>query len=95
MTGDPTTGMSPEDRRAFFDRADRFLAVANALLDGASPGQISASMLFATARFNAFVAQKQGLPPGELDEGTIAYFVKEYETVLRENLKQVLIAQQP
>ena len=80
----------PEDQQAFFSRADRFLAVANALLEDAKPGEVSAAMLFATARFNAFTAQNQGLPPGEVDEEAVAYFRDEYEKMLRENLGQIL-----
>ena len=81
--------------KAFFDRADEFLAVANRLIGSETPpGQVSASMMFATARFNAFAAQAQGLPPGEVDEDTVRYFCSEYETMLRENLAQVLSSRQ-
>lgn len=80
--------------RAFFDRADEFLAVANRLVAGTPPGQVSASMMFATARFNAFAAQAQGLPPGEVDEETVSYLCAEYEKMLRENLAQVLSSRQ-
>lgn len=80
--------------KAFFDRADAFLGVANGQLGETPAGRVSASMMFATARFNAFVAQAQGLAPGEVDEETVRYFVSEYETMLRENLAQVLNARQ-
>ena len=86
-------GGAPPDK-SFFDRADAFLGVANGQLGETPAGQVSASMMFATARFNAFVAQAQGLPPGEVDEETVRYFVGEYETMLRENLGQVLSARQ-
>ncbi|HUF88200.1 MAG TPA: DUF3144 domain-containing protein [Thermohalobaculum sp.] len=88
------TPLSPEEQRAFFDMADQFLAVANRLTDEAPVARISAAMMFATARFNAFLAQTQGLPPGEVDEETARYFTREYETMLRENLAQVLSARQ-
>ena len=80
--------------RAFFDRADQFLGIANGQLGQTPPGQVSAAMMYATARFNAFVAQAQGLPPGEVDEETVAYFRDEYEKMLRENLGQVLSSRQ-
>lgn len=82
--------MSPEDQKTFFAIADAFVARANDLSAEHSPARISAAMLFATARWNAFVAQSQGLPAGEIDEDTVAYFTREYETVLRENLAQIL-----
>lgn len=86
--------MSPEEQRAFLDMADRFLAVANGLAEEVPVSRISAAMMYATARFNAFLAQTQGLPPGEIDEETVGYFRAEYEKMLRENLGQVLSARQ-
>ena len=82
--------MSAEETRVFMDRADRFLAVANSLAGDVPLGQVSASMMFATARFNAFVAQTKGLDPGEVDEETVTYFRDQYEKMLRENPAQVL-----
>jgi len=80
----------PDDRAQFFAMADVFVNAANGLTDRASPAEISAAMLYATARWNAFVAQSQGLPPGEIDEETVAFFKGEYEAALRENLAQML-----
>lgn len=93
MAGDGE-GMDPEETKAFFARADEFLAVANRLVADTPPGQVSAAMMYATARFNAFFAQAQGLEPGDVDEETVAYFRGEYEKMLRENLGQVLSARQ-
>jgi hypothetical protein len=84
------TDMSAEESRAFMDRADKFLAVANSLTAVEPLSRISAAMMFATARFNAFLAQSQGLEPGEVDEETVAYFRDQYEKMLRENLAQIL-----
>jgi len=80
----------PADHRAFMDRADRFLAVANAMAGDVPLGKVSAAMMFATARFNAFFAQAEGLEPGDVDEQAVAYFRGEYEKMLRENLAQIL-----
>ncbi len=52
--------------------------------------RISAAMMFATARFNAFYAQADGLEPGDVNEQAVAYFRAEYEKMLRENLAQIL-----
>ena len=88
------TPLSPEEQREFFDMADQFLAVANRLTEDAPVSRISAAMMYATARFNAFLAQTQGLPPGEVDDDTVRYFRDEYEKMLRENLAQVLSSRQ-
>ncbi|MDT8342841.1 MAG: DUF3144 domain-containing protein [Thermohalobaculum sp.] len=88
-------GADGADRdRAFFDVADQFIAVANRLADEVPSSRISAAMMYATARFNAFLAQTQGVEPGDVDEATIAYFREEYERMLRENLGQPLVARQ-
>lgn len=85
-----TSAAGANDSRAFMDRADRFLAVANAMAGEVPLGQVSAAMMFATARFNAFFAQAEGLEPGDVDEQAVAYFRAEYEKMLRENLAQIL-----
>jgi hypothetical protein len=86
----PGADMNVAETSTFMDRADKFLAVANSLAGGVPLGQISASMMFATARFNAFVAQANGLEPGEVDEEAVVYFRDQYEKMLRENLAQIL-----
>jgi len=83
----------PESDQDFMDRADRFLAVANGLVGEVPLSRISASMMFATARFNAFYAQADGLEPGDVNEQAVAYFRDQYEKMLRENLAQILSSQ--
>ena len=90
----PAPAMTPEEQKAFFTIADVFVNAANELAAEHPPARVSAAMMFATARWNAFVAQAQGLPPGEVDEAAVAYFRGEYESMLRENLAQVLSASQ-
>lgn len=80
--------------RGFFDVADQFIAVANRLADEVPASRISAAMMYATARFNAFLAQTQGVEAGDVDEATVAYFREEYERMLRENMGQPLVAKQ-
>ena len=92
-SGQPQT-MTPEQQKVFFAIADVFVNTANDLGDDHPPARISAAMMFATARWNAFVAQAQGLPPGEIDEDAISYFLKEYEVMLRENMAQILSSRQ-
>lgn len=90
---EPTNAsMTPEESDAFFKMADRFLAIANDAAAESGPGRVSAAMMFATARFNAFTAQTQGLEGGTVDDEAVAYFRDEYEKMLRENMGQTLIA---
>ncbi|MEM8821174.1 MAG: DUF3144 domain-containing protein [Pseudomonadota bacterium] len=84
--------MTPEESAAFFALADKFLAVANTASSKEKAPRVSAAFMFACARFNAFTAQTQGLPPGEVDKATVDYFRTEYEKMLRENLGQKLVS---
>ncbi|MEL6267229.1 MAG: DUF3144 domain-containing protein, partial [Pseudomonadota bacterium] len=84
--------MTPEEQARFFEMADQFLAIANNAVDDQGAGRVSAAMMFACARFNAFTAQTQGMPPGEVDDDAVRYFRDEYEKMLRENMSQTLIS---
>jgi hypothetical protein len=74
----------------FYDRADAHILLSNdqmAHVD--SKGKVSASMLYATARFNAWISAK-GFRDGEemagAKEETLAYFCDQYRAMLEENL---------
>lgn len=75
--------------QAFFDRADGIINLANEQMEQAKPGETSASLMYATARFNAFVTSINN--PGSAamkaarDE-TIGYFLQQYRLMLEENL---------
>lgn len=73
----------------FFDRADAHIHLSNSQIDGANHGKVSASMMYATARFNAYVSWigfDKGTDMAEARDETIRYFVEQYEIMLAENL---------
>jgi len=78
---------APDD--LFFKRADAHIDVANAQLKDTSRGKVSASLMYATARFNAWVTACTADSADELrshrDE-SIEYFVAQYRTMVEENL---------
>lgn len=77
--------------KQFWDMADSFIQVANSHLDEAKPSRVSAAALFAAARFNAFVIAAATESKTQLiaeRESAIAYFMKQYEAMLRENLDE-------
>ena len=77
--------------KQFWDLADSFIQLANTHLDEAKPSRVSASALFAAARFNAFVITAAAGSKEQLiaeKEAAIAYFLGEYESMLRENLDE-------
>jgi hypothetical protein len=73
----------------FYDRADAHINLSNDRLKDINPGKVSSSMMYATARFNAYVswigfdnADDMAKTRGE----TIKYFVEQYQIMLEENL---------
>jgi hypothetical protein len=73
----------------FFKRADAHIDVANAQLGDTSRGKVSASMMYATARFNAWVTACTADSAEDLQnhrDESIDYFVAQYRKMLEENL---------
>jgi len=81
--------LSQDDDHEFFDRAHEHLRVANEQLTGVSEGQVSASMMYACARFNAWVSAANQDSAKDLKGAygeTIEYFVAQYRRMLVKNL---------
>ncbi|MBW8371298.1 MAG: DUF3144 domain-containing protein [Thiobacillus sp.] len=77
--------------KLFYDMADAYIALANAQLNQAKPSRVSAAALFAAARFNAFVIAAAAENKAQLiaeKEAAIAYFMDQYEKMLRENIDE-------
>ena len=73
----------------FFKRADAHIFLANEQLTNANKGEVSASMLYGAARFNAWVSAGAFDSPEAMQaakEKTIAVFLAEYEKMLSEHL---------
>jgi hypothetical protein len=73
----------------FYDRADAHINLSNDQMSKVTRGKVSASMLYGTTRFNAWLTAT-GFDNGEdmrqAREETIKYFLAEYEKMLAENL---------
>jgi hypothetical protein len=74
----------------FYGRADAHIHLSNdQLAVETNRGKVSASMMYATARFNAWVSACGFASSEELAkarEETVAYFVEQYRLMLEENL---------
>ena len=76
--------------KQFWQRADQFINLANQQSQEVSPGEVSASMLFATARYNAFIAAATAQNIDELKknkEEAIRYFANQYYEMFTENIE--------
>ena len=81
--------MSESTDPHFFDRADAVIHLANAQNKDIDPSKVSASLMYATARFNAFISARRFDAVDEMKtarEETIEYFVKQYRAMLAENI---------
>ncbi len=74
---------------AFYERADAHLRLAAEQLRDVPGGRISASMMYACARFNVWLSASGKDSAGDLRKAygeTIEYFVAEYRKMLVKNL---------
>ncbi len=81
--------MSKEADREFYARADEHLRIASGQLSGVPRGSVSASLMYACARFNAWLGASGRRTPEEVKAAyseTIEYFVAEYRKMLVRNL---------
>lgn len=78
-------GIPPE----FLDAADEFVQLANRLNERYPRDWVAAAMMYATARYNAFVwLTRDDRPDQALDEA-VAHYASEYERMLRDNVDEL------
>lgn len=74
----------------FYDRADAHIHLSNdQITEVIGRGKVSASMMYATARFNSWISAigwNSGKELSAAKDETIEYFVTEYRKMLEENM---------
>lgn len=73
----------------FFKRTDAFIQMANQLSQEHDLGKVSASLLYAAARFNAFIVASSAADKSEADRNkvqAIDYFTNQYRAMLLANM---------
>ena len=81
--------MTTETDDDFYTRADAHIQVANDQTDKVGRGKVSASMMYATARFNSWISACKAESGADLLEGKekiLEYFVEQYRNMLAENI---------
>ena len=73
----------------FLDAADRFVNLANEMSEHNSRDWVRAVLMYAAARYTAFTWITREDDKQQTLEQAVAYFRNEYETMLRENLKEI------
>jgi hypothetical protein len=76
----------PDD---FLEAADRFVTLANEMGERYSPDWVRAVLMYAAARYNAFNWLTSDEQREQSLDAAAAYFRNEYETMFRENLKEI------
>lgn len=76
---------TPEEMEAFMELADEFINLANHLSRETSPSKLAAAMMFAAARYSAFMWQHYGQHLHSREE-TVDYLVGQFEAMLEDNL---------
>ncbi len=73
----------------FYERADAVIQLANEQNNGVGSGKVSASLMYATARFNAWLSACGFNDAEEMQNArqeTLEYFTRQYRAMLEENL---------
>jgi hypothetical protein len=79
----------PNSHTRFIDRADAHIKLSNEQCRDADPSKVSASMLYAAARFNASISAHWCSSQVQMQASkkqTINYFVTQYRIALTEHL---------
>lgn len=85
--------MTTETDEKFYSRADAHINLANDHLSDAAPGKVSASMMFAASRFNAWICARDfesGEAMASKREEIIDYFLTQYRSMLEENINNYI-----
>lgn len=72
----------------FHEVADEFIHLANNLGEEWAPNFLSAAMLYAAARYNAFHFMQSNGDPGE-EAKAIDFYTDQYRKMLQENLQEI------
>ena len=84
-----TEHQQDDEEQQFWDLVDRFVIVANDASDDMPTSTVSSALLYAAARFNAFIASAEAQSAEQLKSqrsGAVDFFSGQYKGMLAENL---------
>lgn len=73
----------------FLDAADEFVQLANRFNEKYPRDWVCAAMMYAAARYNAFVWVTREDNPEQSSDAAVAYFASEYDKMLRDNIDEI------
>ncbi len=83
----------PDPKPAFFRHADAHIDLSNRQLGESDRGTVSSSLMFASARFNAWLLTSSARTPDEARaarETSLDYLARQYREMLADNLDDYL-----
>ena len=81
----------PEDAKAFFELANRFVAQANDLSEEHGRARVAAAILWAASRYGAFAWAMSGAPGKQSTEDALDLFGAQYRKMMDDNLQRMLV----
>ncbi|HEX4943576.1 MAG TPA: DUF3144 domain-containing protein [Usitatibacteraceae bacterium] len=84
------TTQIPEDAKAFFDLANRFVALANDIGEEHGRPRAAAAILWAASRYGAFTWAMSGAPGKQSPEEALDLFAAQYRKMMEDNLARML-----
>jgi hypothetical protein len=79
----------PEDAKAFFELANRFVAQANDLAEEHGRARVAAAILWAASRYGAFAWALSGAPGRQAREEALDLFAAQYRKMMEDNLARI------
>jgi len=79
----------PEEAKAFFELANRFVAQANDLAEEHGRARVAAAILWAASRYGAFAWAMSGAPGKQTREEALDLFGAQYRKMMEDNLGRI------
>ena len=84
------TTHTPEDAQAFYETANRFVALANDLGEELGRPRAAAAILWAASRYGAFAWAVSGAPGKQSTQEALDLFGEQYRKMMADNLERML-----
>lgn len=83
---------TPRTGPEFWERADQIIALANEQCTQNTGNEVATSLLYAAARFNAFLIASKGdaAKMQQEKDGAIAFFTEQYKRMLTDNFNDYI-----
>ena len=80
----------PDDAKAFFEVAARFVSLANELAEDHGRPRVAAAILWAASRYGAFTWAASGAPGKQTPQEALELFGAQYRRMMEDNLARML-----